>query len=238
MLRELIWDSFFFKKKIGELVKIPREKRHLESLIEKAKSKGFSYIVCKLHSQRSENIHILEALNFYLTDIGVIWEIQTDKYPHKTKALRPKKYLTVREALRSDIPELKKISKSLFPESRFYHDPFFSKKEADDLFQAWIENSVNGNAADIVFYVPGKGFITCKKTNAKTGEIRLIGVRKKFRSKGVGSLLMERAMEWFKVHDISVVSVRTQLKNIDAVNFYVKRGFSLKAYDMVYGKIL
>jgi GNAT superfamily N-acetyltransferase len=128
------------------------------------------------------------------------------------------------------------MSASLFTDSRFYHDPFF--KKADTLFQTWIENSVIGNAADIVYYVPDKGFITCKKANAGTGEIKLIGVRKKFRSQGVGSMLMERALEWFKTHDINVVSVRTQLKNIDAVNFYIKFGFLLKGYDLVYGKIL
>jgi dTDP-4-amino-4,6-dideoxy-D-galactose acyltransferase len=238
MIKELVWDSTLLKKKVGQLVSIPAEKHRLESLVEKTRAKGFSYITCRLYSQQVSYTQILESLSFYLTDIGVTFEMRTDKFLLKTRDHTLDNGLVVRTALRNDIPKLKKMSTSLFTDSRFYHDPFFSKKEADTLFQAWIENSVLGDAADIFYYVPDKGFITCKKMNAKTGEIKLIGVEKKFRSKGVGSLLMEKAVEWFKAHDIAVVNVRTQLKNMDAVNFYVKLGFSLKGYDLVYGKIL
>jgi len=238
MIKELGWDSTLLKKKIGQLVSIPAEKHRLESLIEKARAKGFSYVTCRLYSHQVNYTHLLESLSFYLTDIGVTFGIRTDEFLFKTRECKDGGGLVVRTAVRDDIPKLKKMSTSLFPESRFYHDPFFSKKEADTLFQAWVENSVIGNAADIVYYVPDKGFITCKKTDAKTGEIKLIGVRKKFRSKGVGSSLMGKAMEWFNGHDIRLVTVRTQLKNIDAVNFYIKFGFLLKGYDLVYGKIL
>jgi len=100
--------------------------------------------------------------------MGVTFEMRPDKFLHKTRAHTLDNGLVVRTALRNDIPKLKKMSTSLFADSCFYHDPFFSKKEADTLFQAWIENSVLGDAADIFYYVPDKGFITCKKVNAKT----------------------------------------------------------------------
>lgn len=238
MIKELVWDSALLKKKLGQLGSIPAEKRQLESLIEKARIKGFSYITCRLSSQQVNYTHMLESLSFYLTDIGVTFEIQTGTVPLNPRAYKIGEGLVVRTALRDDLPKLKKMSTALFVESRFYHDPFFSKKEADTLFQAWIENSIIGNAADIVYYVPDKGFITCKKVNTKTGEIKLIGVKKKYRSKGVGSLLMVKAVEWFKVNDIRSVTVRTQLKNRDAVNFYIKLGFTLNSYDLVYGKML
>jgi GNAT superfamily N-acetyltransferase len=238
MIKQLIWDSSLLKKKIGQLGSIPAEKYRLESLLEKARSKGFSYVTCRLYSQQVNHTQILESLGFYLTDIGVTFEIRTDAFLIKTRPCKVSAGLIVRKASRGDIPKLKKMATSLFSESRFYHDPFFSLREADAIFQSWVENSVIGNAADIVFYIPDKGFITCKKTRAKTGGIKLIGVRKKNRSRGVGSMLMGRAMEWFKNNDIRSVTVRTQLKNIDGVNFYVKCGFSLKGYDMVYGKKL
>jgi len=238
MIKELVWDSTLLRKKIGRLASIPAEKHRLESLIEKARAEGFSYITCRLCLQEVSYTQILESLNFYLTDIGVTFEMRTDTFLLKTRGRTLDDGLVVRTALRNDIPKLKKMSTSLFTDSRFYHDPFFSKKDADTLFQAWIENSVMGDAADIFFYVPDKGFITCKKANAKTGEIKLIGVKKKFRSKGVGSILMEKAVEWFRLNDIRSLSVRTQLKNRDAVNFYIKLGFYLKGYDLVYGKIL
>ena len=238
MIKELVWDSTLLKKKIGRMESIPAEKHHLESLLEKARAKGFSYITCRLYSQEVNDTQILESLSFYLTDIGVTFEMQTDTFLLKPRVRTLDEGLVVRTALRTDIPKLKKMAKSLFTDSRFYHDPFFSKKEADTLFQAWIVNSVMGDAADIFYYVSDKGFVTCKKTNATTGEIKLIGVKKKFRSQGIGSILMEKAIEWFRDNDIRSLTVRTQLKNRDAVNFYIKLGFSLKGYDLVYGKIL
>ncbi|MBI4680394.1 MAG: GNAT family N-acetyltransferase [Nitrospirae bacterium] len=125
-----------------------------------------------------------------------------------------------------------------FLESRFYNDPFFSKEEADKLYQTWMENSVKKKAADIVFCIPDVGFITCKKNVTNIGEIGLVGVKKDFRGKAVGTALMKEAITWFKSQDINLVSVRTQLKNIDAMNFYLKLGCYVKGYDIVFAKIL
>ena len=141
-------------------------------------------------------------------------------------------------ATQKDIPDLKKLIPSLFPESRFYHDPFFSRKEADNLYRAWIENSVNGREADIVFYIPRTGFITCKKTGKHSGKIVLIGIRKSGRGKGYGSALLFRAMEWFAGQGIDFVTVRTQLKNLQGINFYLRFGFIMKEYDLMFGKMI
>lgn len=144
----------------------------------------------------------------------------------------------IQAATADDIPELKKLIKPLFLESRFYSDPFFSKKDADNLYLAWIENSVNGEAADAVLHVPRTGFITCKKSGRNSGQIVLVGVKKGMRGRGVGTNLVREAMVWFKGHNISLVSVRTQLKNVEALNFYIRLGFLVRGYDLMFGRIL
>ncbi len=111
-----------------------------------------------------------------------------------------------------------------------------SKEEADNLYQAWIENSIKGNAADVVFCIPDGGFITCKKSAADTGEIVLIGTRKGIRGTGAGAALMAEAMKWFKIQGANCVSARTQLKNLNAMNFYLKLGFYVKGYDIIFAK--
>ena len=242
MIKELTWDSAFFKRKIGELIPVSQKPSQIKNILDKAKEDGFEYISCKLKSQDIPLIKLLESLGFYLTDIGVILGIET-KYlaiPLFGRGglggiLRRAKSVEVPTL--EDIPALKKIGKSLFLASRFYSDPFFSKKEADGLYEAWIENSVKGQAADIVFFIPRVGFITCRRS-ANSGEIVLMGIKKGVRGKGFGTILVGEGMRWFREQEVKLITVRTQLKNLGALNFYIKLGFLPKEYDIILGKIL
>jgi dTDP-4-amino-4,6-dideoxy-D-galactose acyltransferase len=236
MINELTWDSDFFKKKIGELKILTESQPAIEMAIKNAKDGNFKYIICKIKSQRTTLIKILESLGFYLSDIGVTWAIETDKFLYKGKNSSIRE--SVQIATDKDIPMLKEMIKSLFLESRFYNDPFFSKEDADNLYQKWIENSVKGQIADIVFLIPDTGFITCKKSTSNIVEIPLIGIIKDSRGKGVGTTLITESINWAETKGINLVSVRTQLRNLNAMNFYVKLGFYIKEYDIVFGKIL
>jgi dTDP-4-amino-4,6-dideoxy-D-galactose acyltransferase len=238
MINELTWDSKFFNRKIGELKVVSESLPHMKHAVERAKKDGFKYVICKMQSQQTALIKLLESLGFYLSDIGVIWAVETKKFLHKNVNKNLYNRKSIKIAAEKDIHMLQEIVKSLFLESRFYSDPFFSKEEADRLYQTWIENSVKGNAADIVFCIPDKGFITCKKLPLYSGEIVLIGVKKDLRGKGIGTILIENAIRWFKTQGTNVVSVRTQLKNLRAMNFYVKLGFYIKEYDIIFAKIL
>lgn len=238
MIKKLIWDSSFFKRKIGELIITSIEPAYIKSAINKAKKDGFKYIICKIKSQDTLLIKQLESLGFYLSDIGIILSNETDKFLNKYTVRNSIIRKSINVATYKDIPMLKKIIKSLFLESRFYSDSFFSKEEADELYQTWIKNSVLGHASDVVFCIPHTGFVTCKKSKKKSGEIALIGIKKEFRGKGFGRILLEKAMKWFMFKDIKLVTVRTQLKNIDGINFYLKSGFSIKEYDIIFSKIL
>jgi dTDP-4-amino-4,6-dideoxy-D-galactose acyltransferase len=237
MINELVWDSDFFRKKIGEL-KVGHEPfSRIEAALKRAKARGFLYIICKTELHDIGLIRFLESSGFYLSDVGITWSATTGKSPHPRNAAKEKMKRSPVVATVRDIPMLKKITKSLFRESRFYNDPFFSREAADRLYLTWIENSVKGPAADVVFCVPGEGFITCKKSG-RSGKIVLIGVKKASRSKGTGTALVEEAMRWFAVQGLRSASVRTQLRNSDAMNFYLKCGFSITAHDVVLSKIL
>jgi dTDP-4-amino-4,6-dideoxy-D-galactose acyltransferase len=237
-VKELKWDSAFFRKKIGVLKAPSRDLSALKDILKKAKKDGFSYLTCRLAVQDTGLISHLESNGFYLTDIGVTLETDTRRYYSGEKQSRPAKKHAVQAATLQDIPALKKYITSLFPESRFYNDPFFSREEADGLYRAWIENSVRGEAADIVFHIPGTGFISCRKAEKNSGQIVLIGVRKSFRGEGYGAALIIEAMEWFVRERINPVTVRTQLRNTKALNFYLRTGFTVKEYDIIFGRIL
>lgn len=237
MIKELLWDSTLFKKKIGELIIVSQKPSYLKEVLNKAQDSRFDYITCKMRSQNTSLSRLLESSGFYLTDIGVTLATKTDMFFQRNlKDLIVTK--TVRPADTHDIATLQRMIKSLFIESRFYSDPFFSKAMAERLYKVWVENSVKGQAADITYWIPQTGFITCRKSEKNSGSIVLIGIKKGLRGKGFGTTLIKEAMEWFRSQKISLVTVRTQLKNIDAINFYIKIGFFVKEYDMIFGKIL
>ncbi|MCG2722434.1 MAG: GNAT family N-acetyltransferase [Thermodesulfovibrionales bacterium] len=235
MIKKRKWDSDFFGKKIGELEPDSESFRHIEFYLRKAREEKFQYILCRLKAMDTGHIRVLESLGFYLTDIGVTWAIQSKTY---TVMVSPNNTVDIRIATPEDIRPLKKIAGTLFRTSRFYHDPFFSKSEAKNLYQTWIENSITGSAADIVFCISGTGFITCKKKNKSTGQIPLIGIKKDFQGKGMGKALIITALQWFSKQQIKSITVRTQFYNIGAINFYRKLGFSIKEYDIIFAKIL
>ena len=237
MITALAWDSAFFRKKIGELKISSEPFSQIEASLRRAKSEDYQYIICKTEFGNARLIRFLESTGFYLADIGITWSIKTGKLFRTANARREKTEKSVAVATGRDIPTLRKMAKSLFLESRFYHDPFFSKKEADALYMTWIENSIRGLAADIVFFVPDKGFVTCRKDN-RTGKIVLIGVRKGSRGKGTGTALVKEAIRWFAAQGLDSVCVRTQLRNFKAMNFYLKLGFTIDSHDMVFAKIL
>ncbi len=233
MINLLNWDSNLLKRKIGELKISSKSLAYIGLALKKARKEKFEYIICKLQKpELSLSMH-MESLGFYLSDIGVTWAIQTKNFLYSPSS---ENCPPVRAATNGDIPAIKKIARSLFLESRFYVDPFFTKEDADKLYDAWIENSVVGEAADIVLFIPGKAFITCKINEVNRGSIVLIGVKKSYRGKSLGATLIREAMRWFQSQNINFVSVRTQLRNLNAMNFYNKLGFFIKKYDMVFAK--
>lgn len=231
MINVLKWDSNFFNRKIGELEVTDKSLCLVEAALKKAKKEAYEYVMCKLKDYNTIQSRHLEFLGFYLSDMGITWAIQIDKFSYTRSNENDH---DIRAATDSDIPSIKEIAGPLFRESRFYNDPFYSKEDADKLYDAWIENSVNGDAADIVLYIHKKGFITCKKSPNDKGHIVIIGVTIDQRGKSLGSALIKEALKWFQTQGVNLVSVRTQLKNIDAMNFYSKLGFFIKEYDMVY----
>ena len=238
MIKKLEWDTKFFKKKIGTLIFDELSEDILAKDLEEARNNNYKYIVCHLKSPQPSTINMLESYKFYLSDVGVIWEMGVCEYLSRIEERGLGLNANASEAVVDDLPGLQKMVKPMFPNSRFYSDPFFSHEEADQLHVIWIETSVLGKAADIVLHIPGKGFVTCKKREDEIGEIVLIGVKDGLRGANLGQTLMDASINWFFKKDIKNVKVKTQLKNIEAMNFYRKLGFSIESFEATLSNIL
>jgi GNAT superfamily N-acetyltransferase len=80
--------------------------------------------------------------------------------------------------------------------------------------------------------------VTCKVTRDGRGEVPLIGVWEGRRGRGAGRALMTAAVTWFAGRGLSIVHVKTQVKNLRAMNFYHRLGFDLHSMDMTMGCML
>jgi dTDP-4-amino-4,6-dideoxy-D-galactose acyltransferase len=228
VIEELTWDSRLFKRKIGRLTKVPSE-RSLQNVIDEARKDNYQYLTCRFTLNRVSEVQVLEKSGFYITDLGVVWEGNT--------GVSSAPAISARKAEIKDGTMLRRMCKGLFTSGRFYCDPFFTRDEADSLYEAWIDNSLRDKDIQ-TFVVANKGFITCKKLSGKGGDIPLVGVMTGERGKGLGSSLVMTAVNWFKTNGIKTVTVRTQVNNITAMNFYRGLGFIVKYTDVTMGKIL
>ena len=56
-------------------------------------------------------------------------------------------------------------------------------------------------------------------------------VKKRFRRKGIGTLLVNYAVKLSKKRGVRMLIVETQSCNVPAINFYLKNGFELVGFD-------
>jgi diamine N-acetyltransferase len=61
---------------------------------------------------------------------------------------------------------------------------------------------------------------------SKCVEIQNMGVSPDYRSKGIGSMLIKKCLEWARLNKYQKVYVNTYFKNLEAIKFYKKNGFS------------
>jgi dTDP-4-amino-4,6-dideoxy-D-galactose acyltransferase len=238
MLKKKEWDTDFFGKKMGVFLLDNFTEAELNKDLKEAENNKYDYIVCQLESPKAETIRLLESKGFYLSDVGVIWLINVDEYLSMFEREEAKSVAVVTKASIESLKNLQGIIRPMFPNSRFYSDPFFSQDEADNLHMEWMKNSIMGKVADVVLQIPGKGFVTCKKKENRIGEIILIGVVEEFRGRNLGKSLMDASVTWFSDYFVKSIRVKTQLKNVDAMNFYRKLGFSIKNYDMTFSLVM
>jgi dTDP-4-amino-4,6-dideoxy-D-galactose acyltransferase len=145
--------------------------------------------------------------------------------------------LEVRNALASDISELRAIARCGHHDSRFYHDPHFSRETCDAFYETWIERSCQG-WADRVLVTPQSGppagYISCHVSAKGQGSIGLIAVGGKHRRNGYGGKLIAGALEYFRERGVRTVRVVTQERNLNGRRLYERHGFTVESAAIYY----
>jgi GNAT superfamily N-acetyltransferase len=60
------------------------------------------------------------------------------------------------------------------------------------------------------------------------GEVTALIVDEKHRGKGIGAMLLEKAEKWLKDQGIDFVRIRSNIKRLEAHEFYKNKGYEIK----------
>jgi GNAT superfamily N-acetyltransferase len=232
MIELLPWDSQLLGRKLGRIAQKPCAIADVAAAVEKARQEGFQHLMRRLHHDEFHTVRWFEQSGFCIVDIGVVWRCESTLDIANADASQA----TV--AVESQIPSLQRAMHRIWNDSRFYQDPFFTERDADLIFAEWVKNSVTGQAANAAFTIGNVSLITCKKLADGRGDIPLVGVHPSHQGKGLGRHLVARALQWFRDNGCSTVTVRTQLRNVSALNFYRALGFGVGWADLTVSKIL
>lgn len=226
----LTWDSDFFNLRIAT---ITPERLTTDEIVAVRAWCADQAIDCAYMLADGDDYPTLQHLQqagFMGVDIRVVFEQRlTDKHPSDHQPL-------VRTWRERDLPELRRIARDSYRDSRFYFDPNFPDERCDQLYETWIENSCRGWADEVLVYEnTGRvgGFITCHKSG-NDGKIGLVGVSERARGRGVGTAVVDQALQWFYANDCTSVTVATQGRNIPAQRLYQRCGFITQSVKLWY----
>jgi len=119
---------------------------------------------------------------------------------------------------------------SAFSLTRFHYDVHIRSDKADLLWIQYIKNyrpspTSHMFVARLNDETTGTILVNENKEN-KTAVLFFVSVLEKFRDKKVGSALIKHVVRYFDSYELTT---ETQIRNIKAINFYIRNGFSLLA---------
>ena len=142
--------------------------------------------------------------------------------------------ITLREAQEDDLQKLQYLDDEVFIDNQKYDndlDMDWAKSvKGERYFSELLKDS---NSYCLIAEDNGKaiGYLVCLPKdfgyrNSKCIEIGNMGVSPKYRSKGIGSMLIKKCLRWTKTKGYQKVYVSSYFGNQKAILFYKKNGFS------------
>lgn len=217
----LTWDKEYFKVDSARVnLRGPIDHEGQEEIIAFSKDYDFVTLV-NLENNKENNYWIGEKTSAFLADIN----IQFAKVLEKKLGQGDDETQVV-----NNLPwnqEILDISKESFQYSRFFNDPKLPKEQAKNIYLHW---------AECAFGQKDKYFVISKRQGRIAGyilfsldgedsTIELIAVDKKYQGQKVGRSLIEKMEAFLIDKGINKIKVGTQVNNISAAQFYLKRGF-------------
>ena len=228
IIKNLDWDSRFFKKKITLISLCNGDISFLKEQLEKCENRGCElvYVFCE------NNIYIpLDVFPYNdcsLVDTRIMFEFQVNS------AVTRHSNILECYSKSSDLYNLA-IQSGVY--SRFKIDHHFTRQDFERLYRTWVDGSLNRTIADSVLVYKENnelaGFVTMKNLKDRVS-IGLIATQFQYRGKGIGSFLLDSVKNYAYLQGKNTIEVATQACNITACRFYEKNGVVEKSRMNIY----
>lgn len=240
LVKRAEWDSEHFGLNIGKLelalfnsklspAHARASRQYLFQKIKKeAATQNLNVIFARIGLNQLLTIQSLEKEGAIITDVLLSFYINPKR---GTKPVVSSSFAKVVEASKIDRQALREMSREIFKIDHFHADPYLPRNRCDELYAKWISNCLDGSVDKVLVAKKGaevQGFITCRvepiANGYSYGVIDLIGVKKEHMRKGIGFLLVGKALRYFSDFTRSVY-VGTSATNIAATRLYQSMGF-------------
>ena len=239
LCEKLEWDTTFWGFQVARVRGNILTSLLIEQIDEWCRQSEIGCLYFLARSNDANTVRIAEDSHFRLVDIRVTMEYSPQRSRQSSLA-RPESGIVVRESRPEDVNKLRDIARTCYRDTRFYVDPAFPTQMCDRLYETWIERSCEGFAdAVLVAELDDQlvGYVTCHiGDNFRSGKIGLVGVSSEAKGRGVGQLLVSRALQWFESRGAQEVTVVTQGRNLPAQRLYQRCEFLTKAVELWYHK--
>jgi GNAT superfamily N-acetyltransferase len=211
----------------------------LSAFLDKCRERGVRHLIARVGAEELDAIHTLERNDFELLDGVQTFSLRLESRPSDPSDGD----FTIRLSQPGDEEQVAAIARTAYVYDRFHADSMLSAEQADRVHEEWMRNSCRGLAADAVFVAASGdrviGYVTCKiDRDTQAGVIVLVATLKEFRGRGVARQTTQRALQWFWDHDVRMVEVGTQLRNVEAGRVYENAGFRLTNVSLTFRKDL
>ena len=142
--------------------------------------------------------------------------------------------MTIRQARKDEVKKLQYLNQEVFIDNQKYDPDLIMDWAIGNQGKIYFTNLLtNSNAICLVAEAEDKlvGYIAAITKDfgyrkSKYLEIQNMGVIAEYRSKGIGSQLIQALSEWAKKHGFQKAYVNAYFSNNQAITFYKKNGFS------------
>jgi ribosomal protein S18 acetylase RimI-like enzyme len=238
LLELLTWDTEFFGFKIGRVLPFRLDTSSLEAITRLAEQEQFRCLYFQADPDDAGTVSLAEKEGFHLVDVRIVLEHPFDGRPAPVPRYPTPYAIRLGPPRPEDIPVLEEIAVEIGHTSRFCFDRNFPADACPRLYRAWLNKALTDkNSSVIVAYWDGfpAGLIACEDTEG-IGRIQLAGVYRPYRSRGVGTALVQGSLDWFRQRSSTRAEVVTQARNVLAQRLYQQMGFFTQRMTLYYHK--
>lgn len=237
LVTRLDWDSNFFGLNVFTTTEKNLSRKQLKSLDQVSKEKSIDVLYHFQELNSVDGITLLGLNRFQLIEQKVDLVLNASKAKideteaDQVKLFNDKEY---------NIGRLYLIARQVSSYSRFANDRHFNREQVGQLYKLWIDNSYYNGFADKIFISLSdnqiSGFCIIKVENDHAIRISLIGVDEAVRGRSLGTKILQTVFRYYFSRGYEKCFVSTQLRNINALNFYIKNRFEICDAKLVFHK--